>query len=82
MNYQEFKKEIQKSADACGVSEEEIKELYHHFKYGAGKISKEEGKRIAKIMAAPESNRMKLAGINGVKAGKDLGSVLLKLKDK
>ena len=81
-NYQEFKEEVQKAADACGLSEEELQAVYHHIKYCGGKISKEESIRITKILAKPEADNIKQAGINGVKAGESLRSILLKMKGK
>ena len=51
ITYKDFKKEVQKVADDCGVSESELQALYHHIKYCGGKVSKEEGIRITNILA-------------------------------
>lgn len=85
-SYKEFKESIQEEADKCGIAEDSIRAMYLFCKYSGGKVSKEDGERIANIMSESATeldfNRIREAGINGAKAGEDLRNLFLKLNSK
>lgn len=51
MNYEDFKKENRHTADQLVMTKDEIYNLYLFCEYSGGVVSKEEGKRIAGILA-------------------------------